>query len=526
MPVASRADASPPTGTVTFLFTDIEGSTRIWEAHPDAMQVALAHHDAMVRKSIVAENGYVFKTVGDAFCAAFARGPEAVAAALRVQRALAAGPWPAATPIKVRIALHTGAVEARDQDYFGPPLNRVARLLATGYGGQTLLSQATYELCRDALPAGVSLRDLGAHRLKDLARPEQVYELAYPGYRDDFPPIKSLSTHPNNLPQQLTSFIGREKAIADVETLLRKARLVTLTGAGGSGKTRLSLQVAAEALAQFPDGAWFVELAPFSEPALVPQAVAAVLGIAEEGGRPISHTLAENLRSKRLLLLLDNCEHLRDACAVLADNLLRQCPDVRILASSREALGIAGEQTYRVPSMSLPDRTQAHVQTAQSLSTYEAVRLFIDRAVLLRPDFAVTNRNAPALASLCCHLDGIPLAIELAAARVRALSVEEIDGKLDERFRLLTGGSRTALPRHQTLRALIDWSYDLLRAPEQLLLQRLSVFTGGCTLAAAEQVCTGGEVANGDVLDLLTSVADKSLVLADYGDGHSRYGML
>jgi len=515
-----------PTGTVTFLFTDIEGSTLLWESHPEAMEVALARHDALVRKAIVDANGYVFKTVGDAFCAAFALASDAVSAVLAAQLAVIAEPWPEATPIRVRMALHTGAVESRDGDYFGPPVNRVARLLATGHGGQTLLSHATHELCRDALPDAISLRDLGAHRLKDLARPEQVYELRSPGLRRDFPPIKSLSTHPNNLPQQLTTFIGREKEIAEIEAQLTKTRLVTLTGSGGSGKTRLALQVAAEALALFPDGAWFVELAPLTDQSLVPQMLATVLGLSEEPGQSITQVLALHLKSKRLLLLLDNCEHLRDACATVADALVRQCPGVRILASSREALGILGEQTYRVPSLSLPDRTQTHIQTPQTLSTYEAVQLFIDRALLLRADFAVTNRNAPALASLCCHLDGIPLAIELAAARVRTLSVEEIDSKLDERFRLLTGGSRTALPRHQTLRALIDWSYDLLRAPERLLLQRLSVFAGGWTLAAAEQVCGGAEVANGEVLDLLTSIADKSLVVAEQTAGHSRYGML
>src|SRR4029453_18394526 len=277
----ARAESLLPAGTVTFLFTDIEGSTKLWEAHPELMRVSLARHDVLLGEAIVNANGYVFKTVGDAFCAAFASAPEAVAAALAVQLALHTEPWPAETPIKVRSGLHTGAVESRDRDYFGPPVNRVARLQSTGYGGQTLLSQATYELTRDALPESASLRDLGAHRLKDLARPEQVYELQHPDLRDDFPPIKSLSTHPNNLPQQLTSFVGREKEIAEVEALLAKNRLLTLTGSGGSGKTRLGLQVAAESLAQFPDGAWFVELAPLSDPGLVPQTGAAVLGGAE-----------------------------------------------------------------------------------------------------------------------------------------------------------------------------------------------------------------------------------------------------
>ena len=513
-----------PTGTVTFLFTDIEGSTKLWEAHPEAMREALAQHDARVRETIVRTNGYVFKTVGDAFYAAFARAPDAVAAALMVQMALHTEAWPAATPIKVRMALHTGAVESQDGDYFGPPVNRVARLLATGHGGQTLLSQATYELTRDSLPDSVSLRDLGTHQLQDLARSEKVYELLHPDLPGDFPPIKSLSTHPNNLPQQLTSFIGREGEVTDIEALLARSRVLTLTGSGGSGKTRLGLQVAADSLAQYPDGAWFVELAPLSEPGLVAQTVASVLGLKEASGQPIIHTLTEYLKRKQLLLLLDNCEHLVDACATLADTLVRQCPGVRILATSREALGITGEQAYRVPSLSLPDRKQA--PTPQSLSIYESVQLFIDRALLVRSDFQVTNQNAPALASVCYHLDGIPLAIELAAARVRSLSVEEIDGKLDERFRLLTGGSRTALPRQQTLRSLIDWSYDLLREPEKLFLQRLSVFAGGWTLAVAQEVCAGEGIEQRDVLDLQSSLADKSLVLAEPTDGHTRYRLL
>jgi predicted ATPase/class 3 adenylate cyclase/Tfp pilus assembly protein PilF len=524
MPPTVPTDSRFPTGTVTFLFTDIEGSTLLWEAQPEEMRTALARHDALVREAIVSANGYVFKTVGDAYCAAFAMAPDAVSAALMVQMALNGERWPEETPIKVRMALHTGAVEIRDGDYFGPALNRVARLLSTGHGGQTLLSQTTYDLVRDTLPDAASLRDLGAHQLKDLARPEQVYQLQHPGLLGEFPPIKSLSTHPNNLPKQLTSFIGRQKEIAEIEALLVRTRLLTLTGSGGSGKTRLSLQVAADSLEQFPDGAWFVELASLSDPGLVPQTVATVLGVKEEPGKPIRQTLTEHLKHKRLLLLLDNCEHLLDVCAKVADALVRQCPSVQILASSREVLGIAGEQTYRVPSLSLPDPKQA--QTPQTLSQYESVQLFIDRALLVRPNFQVTNQNAPALASLCFHLDGIPLAIELAAARVRSLLVEEIDGKLDQRFRLLTGGSRTALPRQQTLRSLIDWSYDLLNEPERLLLQRLSVFAGGWTLEAAEQVCAGEGVEDWEFLDLLTSLADKSLAVAEQNDGRSRYRLL
>lgn len=330
--------------------------------------------------------------------------------------------------------------------------------------------------------------------------------------------------YPNNLPRQLTSFIGRENDLAAIETLLARTRLLTLIGSGGCGKTRLCLQLAANTAEQFPDGAWFLELAPLTDPSLIFQAVAIALGVKEEPGKPLSQTLVEHVKHKRLLLLIDNCEHLLDACATVVDLLLRQCPDLKILATSRQALGTAGEQTYRVPSLALPDRTVSH--TPQSLSQYESVQLFVDRALLVRADFQLTTDNATALASLCCHLDGIPLAIELAAARLGLLSVAEIDRRLDQRFRLLTGGSRTALPRHQTLLSLIDWSYNLLNEAEKLLLQRLSVFAGGWTMDAAEAVCSGDGVDNWEVLDLLTLLCDKSLVVADQMERHSRFRLL
>ncbi len=520
-----------PSGTVTFLFTDIEGSTKLWELHPQAMTAALSRHDEMLRQTFESSNGYVFKTIGDAFCAAFPTASDALAAALTAQLALHSEPWQEMLQIKVRMALHTGAAELRDNDYFGQSLNRVARLLSAGHGRQTLLSLATQELTRDALPPDTSLQDMGTHSLRDLSRPERVFQLLHPALPSEFPALKSLDnpSFPNNLPRQLTSFIGREKEITDVTALLGKSRLLTLTGAGGSGKTRLSLQVAVEILEDYPDGVWQVELAALSDPALVPQTVASVMGIKERIGHSLTETLAEYLRGKKTLILLDNCEHLLDACGKLAATLLRICPNLRILATSREALGTTGEQAYRIPSLSLPDPAQT--ATVQSISLYEAVRLFVERAMLVQPDFVVTNANAPSLAQLCFHLDGIPLAIELAAARVRSLSVEDINSKLDNRFRLLTGGSRSALPRQQTLRALIDWSYDLLGNQEKLLLTRLSIFAGGWTLSAAEQVATGE--GNGvetldewEILDVLSSLVDKSLVLAEARAGSTRYRML
>ena len=488
------------------------------------MSQALAAHDALARRAVEARHGTVVKMTGDGMHAVFDDALDALAATVDLQQALAD---PAAThgvPLRVRCGLHAGVVERRDNDYFGSPVNRAARIMSAAHGGQVLLSQAVVDGVREGLPAAVSLRDLGKVRLKDLSTPEHVYQVVHPQLRQEFPALRSLEATPNNLPQQATSFIGREKELAELQRLLAKTRLLTLTGSGGCGKTRLCLQVAADSLERFPDGAWLVELAPLSDPGLVPQTVATVLGLKEEPGKPISQTLTDYLKDKRLLLLLDNCEHLLDGCAQLADALLRQCPQVTILASSREALGIGGEQAYRVPSLSLPDPKQAH--TPASVAPFEAVQLFTDRALLARADFQVTDQNAATLASICYRLDGIPLAIELAAARVRSLSVEEINRKLDQRFRLLTGGSRTALPRQQTLRALIDWSYDLLHDPEKRLLQRLSVFAGGWTLDAAEQVCAGDGVEEREVLDLLTSLCDKSLVVVEQNDGHYRYRLL
>ncbi|MCW3055796.1 MAG: Adenylate/guanylate cyclase [Chthonomonadales bacterium] len=519
-----------PSGTVTFLFTDIEDSARLWEERPQAMHAGLVRHDRLLRQVIADHQGVVFKTIGDAFCAAFADAPQAVAAALEAQRVLTAEPGPEALPLRVRMALNTGAVESRDNDYFGLPLNRVARLLAIGHGGQILLSQAVYELVKETLPEGASFGEHGLHRLKDLGQPECVFQLLHPSLPADFPPLRSLSNPalPNNLPQQVTSFIGREKEIAEVKALLGKTRLLTLIGSGGGGKTRLGLQVAAELLEGVGDGVWLVELAPLNDRNGVSQTVANVLGVREEMGRPLLQTLVDYLKSRKLLLLLDNCEHLLDVCTDLADTLLKHCPEVQILATSREAMGIAGEQTFRVPSLSLPPRpAQA---TVESVEQYEAVRLFVVRATAVLPAFTITN--APVLAQLCVRLDGIPLAIELAAARVRSLSVAEINGKLDNRFRLLTGGSRTALPRQQTLRALIDWSYDLLQEPEKMLLRRLAVFAGGWTLEAVEQICIGDAEGSGpsieewETLDLLTSLADKSLVVAEPQEGRTRYRLL
>ncbi len=491
-----------PEGTATFLFTDIEGSTRLWERAPEAMREALARHDALLREAVEAHRGHVFKTIGDAFCAVFAAAPDALVAALAAQRELAGMVVRAASEVsgtaaeemglRVRMAVHAGTAQARDGDYFGPTLNRIARLLAVGHGGQVLLSQAACDLLGDALPSQAGLRDLGSHRLKDLQQPEHIYQLLHPDLPADFPPLRSLSPETTNLPVQLTSFIGREKEMEEIKRLLSRTRLLTLTGSGGCGKTRLAAQVGADLLADFADGVWLVELAAIADPALVPQTVASTLGIREEPGQRLLETLQQHLKPKSLLLLLDNCEHLSAACAQLAETLLQACPNLRILASSREALGIAGELAYRVPSLSLPELPRlpsAEAALVPALARCEATRLFVERAALSYPGFALTEQNAPAVAQVCVRLDGIPLAIELAAARIKVLSADQIAARLDDRFRLLTGGSRTALPRQQTLRALIDWSYDLLSEAERTLLRRLSVFVGGWTLEAAEAIC-------------------------------------
>ena len=525
-----------PTGTVTFLFTDIEGSTRLWEQRPEAMRLALLRHDTLLNQMISVHSGIVFKTVGDAFCAAFDRATDAVTAALAMQRALQTARFTDLT-LKVRMALHTGEADTRNGDYFGTNVNRVARLLAIGHGGQTLLSQATQQQVRENLPESAGLRDMGSHRLKDLQEPEHVWQLIHPELPVEFPRLRSQNSLLPGLPPQTTSFVGREREIAEIGQHLTETRLLTLTGAGGAGKTRLMLYMATLAQGE-GDGVCLVELAPLSDPALVTQTTAQALGVREEPGRPLIQTLTDWLRPKRLLLALDNCEHVLAACAQLADTLLYTCPEVTILATSREGLGIAGEVLYRVPPLSTPDPRQPF--TPERLRAFESVRLFLERATAVAPRFAVTASNAQAMAQVCYHLDGIPLAIELAAARVRALPVEQIAARLDDRFRLLTGGSRTALARQQTLRAAIDWSYDLLTAPERTLLRRLSVFSGGWTLETAEAVCaaeTPADSASGEetapaaleaweILDLLTALVDKSLVVYEEHIGEGRYRML
>ena len=514
-----------PSGAVTLLFTDIEGSTRLWESEPAAMGQALRRHDEVLRQAIEQAGGYVFKTVGDAFHAAFADADSALAAVLAAHQALAAEQWPTSRPIRVRMSLHTGVSEERDGDYFGPVVNRAARLEAVAHGGQVLLSGATAELLGGRLPADVSLTDLGLHRLKDLGRPEQVFQLQAGFLAADFPPLSSLDNPdlPNNLPCVLSPFIGRARELAEVRDLMRSARLVTLTGAGGSGKTRLALQVAAELIGTPSDGVWLAELAQVTEGGQVAAVVAGVLGLSDQCGPAAFESVTEALTDQELLLVLDNCEHVIDAAAKFCDQVIRRCPRVRILATSRESLGIDGERVYRVPSLSLPP---SDTENPEELAASDAVRLFAERARTQNPGFVLDGRSARLVASICRRLDGIPLALELAAARLSSMSLAQVADRLDQRFRLLTGGSRNAMPRQQTLQATVDWSFSLLNPAERKTLTRLSVFAGGFDLEAAEQVCTTDAVDALDVMDLLGSLVDKSLIVADQTADPVRYRLL
>jgi predicted ATPase/class 3 adenylate cyclase len=505
---------------LAFLFTDIEGSTSLWEREAERMRLALARHDALARAAVEDHHGTVVKMIGDGMHAVFANPLDAVEAALDLQLALADPSVTSGVALRVRCGMHLGIVERRDNDYFGSPLNRAARIMNAAHGGQVLVSQVTADLIRDRLPDGVALRDLGLVRLRGLADPEHVYQVLCPRLRQDFPALRSLEATPNNLPQQGTSFVGRQREVVEVKKLLESARLVTLLGVGGIGKTRLSLQVATDLMDGYPDGVWFVELAPLTDERLIPQAVASVVGVKEEIGRSVIEALVKFVADRQLLLIFDNCEHLLQGCAEVAAQFLRTARKVTILASSREHLHVAGEITYPVPALAIPD-ADGRI-SLEALTQYEAVRLFVDRAAMVLPAFELTEQNATAVVDICRRLDGIPLAIELAAARVRALSVQNIASRLGDRFGLLTSGNRTALPRQQTLRALIDWSYDLLTEAECLLLRRLAIFAGGWTLEAAEAVGAGGDIDQSDVLDLLTALIEKSLVAVETSGGRYR----
>jgi predicted ATPase/class 3 adenylate cyclase/DNA-binding NarL/FixJ family response regulator len=513
-------------GLVTLLFADVEGSVRLWEADRDAMAAAAARYDRIVREQIEASGGRVFKTVGEAHRAVFADPAAALSSAVAIQRAAGAEPWASCLPIRVCMALHSGACAERDGDYAGPVVNRAARLLDIGHGGQVLVTAAAYALLASRLPTGIGLRDLGEQRLKDLGRAERVFQVTGPGLAEGFGALRSLDDPAlrHNLPSQATSFVGRAAELAELGALVSSgSRLVTITGPGGIGKSRLALQVAAGALDGAGGGVWLAELAPVAEPELVTRTAAAALRVSEAPGRPLLDILVEAIGDQDLLLILDNAEHVLGAVAALADAVIRSCPRACLLVTSREPLGLSGEHVFRVPGLAVPP---AGLAAPGPLAAFESVQLFAEHAALRQRGFIVDEASAAAVAAICTRLDGIPLALELAAARLGPLSVWEISARLDQRFGLLTTGDRTALPRHQTLRALIDWSYDLLSSGEQIVFGRLSVFAGGWTLDAAEAVTRGGDVAEWQVLDLLAALVGKSLVQAEVIHGSTRYRLL
>lgn len=499
-----------PTGTVTFLFSDIEGSTSLARRFPDEWPIARIRHNDLLQKTITAYHGYVFRIIGDEVNAAFETPRDALDAALSIQHALISEDWGILGSIRVRIGIHTGPARLQnDEEYEGYlTLSHVKRLMSLAYGGQILLSEASAILLRDSLPHNMILRNLGEHRLKDFEQLEQIFQAVAQDLRAEFPPLKSQNGPPTNLPAQLTSFVGRKIEIDEIKKLLSTTRLLTLTGPGGSGKTRLALQVAAELSDQFPDGIFFVALAPVTDPGLVLSILSQSLGIHETPGRSVKDTLKEYLRNKSLLLLLDNFEQVVSA-AMLVNELLVECQGIKVLVTSREALRIRGEVDYLVPSLSYPDPAQ--LPPLESLSQYTAIELFVQRARTAKPDFTLTSDNAPAVASICHRLEGLPLAIELAAARTRFLPPHEMLTHLEHRLEFLTGGARDLPARQQTLRNAIAWSYDLLDENEQVLFRRLSVFVRGCTFEGIKAVVAEFP-AQASLLDLLESLLDKSLL--------------
>ncbi len=517
-----------PTGNVTFLFTDIEGSTKLSQEFAENYPDALIRHNMILRDAVNSNNGFVFKTVGDAFCCAFQNAADAVRAAYEIQKSLLSENWNEVL-IKVRIGIHSGISEWNGEDYTGYiTLARAARVMSSVYGEQIIISNSTYVLCKHEFSADeeniFTFRDLGERRLKDVIQPIRLFQVTAPGIREEFPPLKTLDARPNNLPAQLTNFIGREEEIKKIKELLKDSRLVTLLGTGGAGKTRLTIQIAADLIDDFANGVWFIELAPLSNPDFLAQTIANVFNLQNSPNQVIEEALINYLSEKEILLIFDNCEHLIEACSVLIEKILINSPGLKILTSSREVLRSSGEKIHQVLPLKHPEPNDKI--TSLQLSQFEAVRLFIERALVVNHDFRVSNDNAPALAQICFRLDGIPLAIELAAARIKILTVEKINERLENRFSLLTTGKRTDAPRQQTLRALIDWSYDLLSDKEKTLFTKLSVFSGGWTLEAAEEICPDKNIKKYEVLDLMTSLFEKSLINSTEISGIRRFNLL
>ena len=512
--------STPPSGNVNFLFTDVEGSTALWDDHPEEMRELLAEHDRIVRSVVESHGGYVFTTAGDSFSVAFTDARDALDAAVELQLEVLG--LRNDIELRVRAGIHTGEASERDGDYFGPAVNRCARITSAGHGGQILLSGTTARLLDGNLPEHVDLLELGVHRLRDLAEPELILQVRHPDLHQEFPKLSTIEGPGDRLPTQLTSFIGREHEITEVTALLRERRLVTLTGPGGAGKTRLSLEVADRVIRDHPDGIRLVELAALVDRDVLLDEVAQRFGAAGVDGIPMTQTIAEKIHDRRMLVVLDNCEHLVDPVARMTSDLLAACPNLRVIATSRERLAITGEVVYRVPSLSVPPDGFG---VDESLG-YDAIRLFVERAQLSDPEFQLLASNVEDVASICRHLDGIPLAIELAAARVRSLSPQQIESRLGERFRLLTGTDRSSDGRQQTLLSTIEWSHGLLEDRERVVFRRLGAFMSDFSLEAAEQVCADGEIFEFDVVELLTALVDKSMVAISAGAEGTRYQLL
>ena len=522
----TRLDFSLPQGTVAFLMTDVEGSTRMWESNPEAMRVSVARLEDLLGESISTCGGRLPRDQGegDSLVAVFPMPSDAVACAIRLQVAIDREPWPDNLDMKVRMAVHVGEAESRAGNYYGPSLHRCARLRDLAHGGQILVSETTYQMIRDQIPRGVLVRDLGIQALRDLKQPEHVYQIGDDSLPQEYPPLRSPTPGGStNLPNQLTTFVGRKSALAEIPEAISKARLVTLTGAGGSGKTRLAQEVGARILDRFADGVWFVELASVPVGGLVGQATAAVFALREQSGRSIEETLSEHLRDKQALLIFDNCEHLIDDAAALASTLLKSCREIRIIATSREPLGIPGETNWVVPPLTHPTAKDSSLKL---LMQYEAPLLFVDRASSGSGRFELSELNADAVAEICERLDGSPLGIELTTAWLSVLTPQQISERLRDRLPMLPGRSRTGPARHQTLHATVDWSFELLPADEQKLFYMLSVFVSPFSLKAAEFVCSGKDLDEAEILDLLSGLVNKSLIQSENVAGESRYSML
>lgn len=513
-----------PSGLVTFLFTDIVGSTKLAQRNNDAYLSALDKHHEILYEIIDANNGFVFKIIGDSFCSAFSNSIDAVNAAVKSQIKLHSIDWKD-TEIKVRMGIHSGEAEFINKDYTGyVTLSRTHRIMSIAQGGQILITRDVFETVKDKPEYGFSFKDFGERKLKDIIIPEHIYQIVSEGMINDFPPLKSLDARQNNLPIPVSRFVGRRKEIEEIKQLFAKIRLLSLTGAGGTGKTRLAVQLAAELIDEFENGIWIIEFSPVTDPDLVVKEISTVLNLKEDPGTDGLSALRDFLKDKSILLIFDNCEHLLNRCAQVSETLLSFCTKLKIISTSRESFNILGETIYRIPPLSMPDNIKK--QSFESLSGYESVKLFADRAISVNPDFTLTNENIYAVAELCKKLDGIPLAIELASKRVNVLPVEKILERLDDRFKLLNSGNSTALPRQKTLRALIDWSYDMLNMNEQLLLQRLSIFMGGWTLETSEEICADEIIDQYEILDLMESLLNKSLIYFNEENDKRRFGIL